>query len=260
MKTNAIVRIVIYSLVILLLLGLLLTGLGTGMLMFNIQFDTGDYTTGGSKVDAAGIRQLEIDWASGSILMQTADTDQITFTESGSFTDDQAMVYEVKNGTLTLKYSKPAIQIGFGSMPSKDLVITVPKDWVCQELELDGAALDIEINGLSIDSLDMDGASNQVRINAAVRNLDCDGASCEITLNTTDKPRKIDLDGASCRLELTLPADCGFLVQMDGLSCDFNSDLDYTSSNGDYMYGDCYCQIDTDGLSCQVTIQQAQSE
>lgn len=251
MKTNAILRIVIYSLVILLLLGLLLMGMGAGMFTFNIQLD---YRTGGSSVDAAGIRQLEIDWASGSILMQTADTDQITFTESGSFNDDQAMIYEVKNGTLSLKYSKPAIQIGFVSMPSKDLVITVPQDWSCRELELDGAALDLEIIGLTIGSLDIDGASNTIHFNGAVETVDIDGASCEITMVCADRPQSIDMDGASCQLELTLPADCGFQVQMDGLSCDFNSELNYTSDNGDYMYGDRYCKIDADGMSCEVSI------
>ena len=256
MKTNAIVRIVIYSVVILLMIGLLAAVLGLGVFTFRIETGTSAYVTGGDSVSAAEVKEIEIDWASGSVTILAADTDQITFTESGNFDDDNAMAYDLKNGTLHLQYNKPSIYIGFTSIPSKDLVITVPRDWVCQELELDGAALDIEINDLTIGTLDMDGASNSVSINGAVEVLECDGASCEITLICTDRPRKIDLDGASCSLELTLPKDCGFLVQMDGLSCDFYSDLDYTGSNGDYLYGDRYCKINADGLSCEITIHE----
>lgn len=257
MKTNAIVRIVIYSLVILLLTGILLTCLGVGTFTFNIiNVGTKEMTTGGSSVDASQVSKLQLDWAAGSITIQTADTDEITFAESGNFSEEFAMVHSVKGGELHIQYSKPAVAIGFVSTPSKDLVITVPKDWLCQELELDGAALDVEINGVAIRDLDIDGASNTIDFSGAVETLDIDGASCEITLLCTDRPRKIDMDGASIQMDLTLPVGCGFLVQMDGLSCDFYSELDFTSNSGTYSYGDRYCQINADGMSCQINIHE----
>lgn len=259
MKTNAIVRIVIYSLVILLLVGILLTCFGIGTFSFNINnVGIEDMTTGGSSVDASQVSKLQLDWAAGSITIRTADTDEITFTESGNFSDEFAMVCNVKGGELHIQYSKPAVSIGFVSTPSKDLVITVPNDWFCQELELDGAALEVDISGVSINELDIDGASNIIDFSGAVKTLDIDGASCDITLLCTDRPRKIDMDGASCRLDLTLPAECGFQVQMDGLSCDFYSDLDYIGSEGNYFYGDRYCQIDADGMSCELSIRQSE--
>lgn len=255
MRANAIIRIVIYSLVILALLGLLVTGLCVDLLTFDINESTGTVVaTGSSSVDAAGIDRLEIDWVAGSVIIQTGDSDLITFSESGSFSDNQAMIFENKNGTLHISYAKPAIRFGFDSMPSKDLVITVPRDWSCRELELDGAALEIKINGLSIGELNIDGASSNIVIDGAVGSLDCDGAACEITMNCTDRPRAIDLDGAACRLMLTLPKDCGFLLQMEGLSCVFGSNLSYTRDNGNYMYGDRYCKINTDGMACEVQI------
>lgn len=254
MRANAIIRIVIYSLVVLVLLGLLVAGLGLHLFVFDIDENTGTVlATGSGSVGAADINRLEIDWAAGSVIIQTGDSDLITFSESGSFSDNQAMTFENKNGTLYISYNK-AIRIGFDSIPSKDLVITVPKDWSCRELELDGAALEIEINGLNIGELNIDGASSNIVINGAVGSLDCDGAACEITMNCTDRPREIDLDGAACRLILTLPADCGFQLQMEGLSCVFGSNLSYSRSNGDYVYGDCYCKINTNGMACEVQI------
>lgn len=258
MKTNAIVRVVIYSLVILLLIGMLLMGLGVGTYIFTFRSGSGQHINGEKmSIPADQVSDLHIEWAAGSILIQTADTDQITFSESGNFSEDYAMVYTLKGDTLKLEYSNAAVQIGFVSTPSKDLVITVPQNWTCEELELDGAALEVEINGLTIKGFDIDGASNEIDFTGSLEILECDGAACELTLNCQTKPWKIDLDGASIQMELLLPEDCGFQVQMDGLSCSFRSDLECTSSNGDYAYGDRYCQINASGLSCAVTVNHA---
>lgn len=259
MKTNAIVRIILYSLLILILTGILLTVLGADLLMFN----SGSTTTTGesvsipNSVDAKDVTSLTIEWAAGSVTIVTADTDKITFHESGDFDTKYAMVYKLNSNTLTISYAHSSVMVGFGSIPGKDLVITVPKEWVCKELELDGAALEVEISGLTVREFDIDGAANKIRFSGSVESLECDGAACELTLNCDTKPRKIDLDGASVQMDLYLPAECGFLVRMDGLGCSFHSDLDYTSGNGDYVFGDRYCQIDVDGLSCSIEINQA---
>ena len=256
MKTNAIVRIVIYALVILLLLAILCAGLGLGT--FYISLGSENYITGEGSVAASEVSRLELDWAAGSIRIVTADTDQITFTESGYAEENQRMVYSQNGGTLKISYSKTTVAIGFVSIPSKDLTITVPEDWVCQELELDGASLEVEISGLTVTKLDIDGASNTIRFTGSVNTLECDGAACEMAITCTDRPRTIDMDGAACQLELTLPKDCGFRVEMDGLSCDFRSDLAYTIANDCQIYGDEYCRINADGISCEITIHSAE--
>lgn len=258
MKTNAIVRIVIYSIVLLLLVALLLAGLGIGTFMFQYNGGSSNYITGEGTVVAEQIEKLQIDWAAGSINIVTADTDVITFTENGYGGENDRMAYTQNGSTLKISYSKPAIQIGFVSLPSKDLTITVPKDWECKELELDGASLDIRIDGLNVKEFDIDGASNTVSFTGSFHSLSCDGASCEMNMVCLSKPSKIDMDGAACSLTLTLPQDCGFLVEIDGLSCDFDSDFAYTSGNGSYSSGDGYCKIDADGISCEIDIRKGQ--
>ncbi len=258
MKRNAIARIIIYSLTVVLLLGLLLAGMGKGRFVFSIGSGGGEPVYGSGSVSAAEISALKIDWASGSITIQTGDSDKITFTESGNFDEGQAMTYSVKNGVLRLSYAKSGFQIGFVSSPSKDLTITVPKDWVCRDLELDGASLEVEMEGVNIETLDIDGASCGVTVRGAVEILECDGASCDLKLLCADRPREMELDGASCTLELTLPAGCGFELEMDGLDCKFHSDLEFTHRGDAYRYGDGYCQINADGVSCEVTIRQGE--
>lgn len=253
MKTSAIIRIVLYSLIIFLLSGILLTALGIGTFMFNV--DSGSsYNQGEGSVPAADVSSLSIDWAAGSVTIQTAETDQITFTESGNFDDEYAMAYKVKNGTLSLSYAKPKVAIGLVSTPSKDLVITVPENWNCQELELNGAALDVEVHGVSVRELSIDGAAFEVLFNGTLDQLSCDGAACQLQINCINRPQEIDLDGAACSLDLTIPDGCGFLVQVDGLSCDFDTDVNYQKNDDAYSYADQYCQIDVNGISCEITI------
>lgn len=255
MKTNAIVRIVIYTLLVLVLIGILCAGLGVGKFVFH--FGSENEILGEGSVSAADIKNLEIDWADGSIQIVTGDTDQISFTESGETGNDYRMAYSVRGDTLEINYSKSGITIGFISIPSKDLLITVPKDWVCQELELDGASMDIKLDGLTVDKLSIDGASNSIHFSGNVVSFSCDGASTEITMLCSGSPQNIDIDGAACELDLTLPEDCGFRAELDGLSCDFDSDFPYTNKDGCHIYGNQQCSIRVDGLSCDVTIRKS---
>lgn len=254
MKTNAIIRIVIYSIVILLLVGLLLTCLGIGAFMLNFKSGTGEYNTGEGSVPALDIHNLDIEWAAGSVTIQAADTDKITFTESGNFTDDYAMVFKTKNGTLKLEYSKPSVSLGFVSTPSKDLTITVPENWVCDEIEIDGAALEVDISGITTETLQLNGAAMELSFTGDVKELNVDGAACELNIVSSGNPDVIEIDGASCELNLTVPKSCGMLIQADGIALDFDSDAEFTRSNGNYLYGDGGCKVDVDGISCQLNI------
>lgn len=273
-KAEPIVRIMIFSIVVLLLLGVLLTGLGIGSFTMNLDMGTsGSFISGSSTVNAEDVEDLSIEWASGFITIQTADTDSITFSEEGYAIDGQEMVYTLNNGKLTISYSKPSFQIGFVSIPKKDLTITVPRSWHCGKLDIDSASTDARIEGLicheveldsasntfrflncSIATLNVDGASNSIEMTGVVDCLDCDGMSTSIKAVLEAEPSLIDMDGMSGTLDLTLPEDCGFQVTMDGLSNDFSSDFTTVSSDGSYVYGDGSCRIDVDGMSSNVII------
>lgn len=259
MKTNAIVRIVIYSIVILLLTVLLLAGLGFDTYAFRT--GSGEYLEGGEgTAEASLVKNLDIDWAAGSITIISADTDTISFSEAYTNGTAEVMVFEVRGDTLHLEYTKTSMWIGGVSLPSKDLTVTVPRDWVCGELEIDGAALDVEIRDLTVGTLDIDGADCEVTLRGAVDTVECDGAACSLDLNCTNRPRSIDLDGAACALDLTLPEDCGFRLEMNGLDCDFTSSLPCTQSGGVTIYGDGYTGITADGIACDITARSNTAE
>lgn len=279
MKNNAIARIIIFSIVIVLLLGILLTGLGIGMFMIDFGSGSNAYATvedSQVQIEPGDIRNIEIEWAAGNIDIQVADTDHIIVEESGTFSDSQKMVMNSSGDTLTILYAKPAFQIGFFSYTDKDLTVTVPVGWVCDDFSLEVASAkmtfeNFQANKVDIDTasgactflncnigaLDVDTASGAIRYEGTLNSLDCDAASGTFEGIFTVAPQRIDMDSASGDLDITLPEGSGFRVTIDALSGKFQSDFPTNSYNGSYTYGDERCIINFDGASGSVKIHKA---
>lgn len=251
-KGSAIARIVIYIIISLLLVSILCACLGLGKLTFDLGLSDGTAVVGEVSINASDVNNLEIDWAAGSVRIAVADTEKITFSDTGS--ENAPMTYALDGDTLRLAYSKGQVQIGFVSTPSKDLTVTVPRDWDCEELEINAASVDVNITDVTVTDLSLNGASNDLGFFGSIDHLDCDGASNELLLVCANKPDEINVNGASCSLNLELPYDCGFRAKLNGLSCDFDSDLGYTTSDGVHSYGDEFCKIDVDGVACDVSV------
>lgn len=259
MKTNAIIRIVIYSFLVVLLVGIMLFGMFFNeiILRTNISDPLEHKMNAGFSFEAERISKIDIDWAAGSIQLiggePTGTAGDITLMPNGN-NSEYPITYEFDGDTLRIAYTNASVGILVGSIPERNLTIYVPKRWLCEKLDIDGAALELTIDDTKIGSLEIDGAACTVRMSGSLETLDCDGASCSLVLNCSNTPTSIDLDGVSCELDLTLPKDCGFLVQLNGLSNTFHSSLSYSASGSKYSYGNQQCRIDADGMSCKVSI------
>lgn len=290
MKTNAIVRIILFSLAIVILASILLVGLGLKMYSFDFSTFTVSMGNGSGIADgtvsssghvaASEIRDLEIEWAAGSItIVPDETTDEITFCEYGNEDPDHQMVWKQSGDTLSIQYEKSQVYFGIQvNNTAKDLVITVPANWVCDSLEIDAAAAEVEVSNLTINEVDFDGASGICTFeNCIVNDIEMDTASGDIRfigeLNTMDisamsancevilsnVPRQIDMDSMSGDLDLTLPENCGFTVSMDAMSSDFSSDYETTTSNGHHIHGDGSCRINIDAMSGDVAIHKGEA-
>lgn len=287
MKNNAIIRIVIFSVTILVLLGLLVWGLSS-FKMFSFPRLTS--SSGGWEeavpvsdetavsVNADQVTNLNIEWVSGAITIQPGDVEEITFQESGISDEKYTMVWKQSGNQLSIQFCKDTISFsGFSinNVLSKDLVITVPRDWTCSSLEIDAASASLYVNDLTIrdveidsasgactfdnctvDSIDLDTASGDVKFYGSLKELDCDAASASFTGVLTNVPSRMNMDTMSGDLDITLPADCGFTVSMDAMSSDFSSDFAYTTKNGNYVCGDGACRINVSAMSGDVIIRK----
>jgi len=233
----------------------------------------------GVALDAASIRDIKIEWAAGSIVVQPADITEIRITEEGLTQSEQPMVWKVREGTLAIQYSKNANHdFGIGLLQGKEgknLIIQVPINWTCNSLEVDAASASLEVNDLTVrkmefdgasgtcmfnnctfEELDLDTASGDVVFKGSLNQMDCDAASAHIFLELSNTPRSLDLDTASGDLEVVLPEDAGFTVTMDTMSGDFESDFTTTKRNGSYVAGNGRCRIDVDAMSGSVYIRK----
>lgn len=237
-------------------------------------------TEGKNTFAASAIRELKIEWAAGDILIQPGNTDQIIIKEDGVTEDKYAMVLNQEGDTLKIRYCSEILGrgfgISFGTVLAKDLTIYVPIDWYCKSLEIEAASASVEINDMNIGEVDFDGASGicelenctvgeididtasgDVRFIGSLDILKCDAASASVYAVLSNIPSRLDMDMISGDLELTLPADAGFTLAMDGPSSNFTTDFETTVKNGNTVTGDGFCRINVEALSGSVTISKA---
>ena len=281
MKTNAIIRIVFFSLTILILLGILLGVIAFDMFLFdtNTHSDRIDHVE--EKIDmynvTSDIRNIEIDWVTGSITFQKdQNARDISIRELSADNSKYHMVLKQSGQTMKIKYCDQAsINFTFGTHIdiSKDLVIIVPANWDCNSLEIDTAAADVVLNDLTIHEFDFDGASGICKMNncsigkldidtasgnvyfsGTLETLDCDAASADYDIEVFNIPRSIKIDGLSGDLKLTLPPDAGFTCNLDSMNGSFDTDFSYRMHSDAYICGNGDCKIKVSAMSGAVII------
>ena len=288
MKTNAIIRIVIYSIVILLLVSILGGFLAYDRYFFRqedsswaapiITGVSGEYIEGqNTAADAESVTHLEIEWTAGSVTIQEGDTDQILLSESGRYDASEAMVFRQSGSKLTIQYQKQNVYIGFYSAPEKDLTVTVPREWEGVSISLETASADLQMNHITvreveldsasgtavfedctIEELDIDTASGNVTFTGTLNSMEYDAASADLHAVFHNVPRSLDMDTASGDMDITLPHGSGFTAEIETLSGDFSSDFDYSQRDDRFVAGDGSCRIDLSAMSGDVTIRKGE--
>lgn len=284
MKTNAIIRIIIFSIVICILLVLLVGGIHWGTVgspwLRRLNGSSEDYSGGTAMssgiTKASSLDKLSIDWVSGTITIRPGDTDSIQYQESGTADSKYEMVVKESGGTLHIEFCRDGLLLGWPDL-TKDLTVTVPQNWVCRELEINAASAAVDLQKLTVRELDLNTASGKCRVDncdveemdvdtasgdvdfsGTLQSFDCDSASAKITLVLSNVPDHIEVDTASGDVDLTIPADAGFTAQVNGMRTRFNSDFSTSTRNGQYVCGDGKCEITVDAMSADVFIRKGE--
>ena len=195
MKTSAIIRIVVWSVVALLLISMLATALAGGNI-FGIKldspftfFNTGvsysdseQYTVGGGSFDADGVDRVQINWMAGKVHIQVGDGDQIVLSETGAASEDEKLRYRVKDNELIVQYCAPRIPL-FVSLHSKELTVTVPQSVASRldKLEVNATSASIEAGALTADKAEFNSVSGRIDLNG----LRCDELNIDGVSGTT---------------------------------------------------------------------------
>lgn len=275
MKGKAIARIVLFSMIALVLLCVLLAGLGLSSFAKPVSSQIVSVQSTGSEYEFAleEVSGLAISWASGDIDIQPADQDTVTVSEERS--GGSSMVVRHRGSTLEIESGENKWSLGGGKSTQKDLSVRVPRDWLCQSLEISAAAAGIWVDGLPITNVVLNTASGdcaftdctveKMQVNAVsgdldysgvLKKLELKGASADCNLWLSDAPAAIEMNTASGDLNLTLPDNCGFTLDRSSLSGAFQSDFATTTENDKIVCGDGACQITFSSLSGNVNIRR----
>lgn len=283
MKTSAIIRIVIYSLILVLLAGLLGIGLGVWDFGLGHLFSFGytypnssSYQAGGSSVSAQGITELEITWVAGSVNIQVTEGDSITFRESPTVSEDNQLQYLVSGNRLILQYRKSG---GFwGSIPAKDLTLEIPRSVLgrlnlvdidttsasltvhnleAQILEIDNVSGQVTLENCSLYSMDLDTTSGDLTFTGQAQDVSIDTVSGDARLDLQAVPSSLEFDSTSGDCEITLPKDASFSAEQDSVSGDFTSGFPMSKHGDTYSTGSGGGSFSFDTVSGDVSIQPA---
>lgn len=154
-KTGSIVAIVCWSIVALLLTGVLVSALTGGWFQgfgLNIaDFGTGEYSVMGKyEVDAAGIDSIEINWTAGSAEIEPYSGDKIYFEESArrELEDKYKLKYEADASVLKIKYIGSLIS---WNVPNKRLSLKVPQELAkkLSNFTTESTSADVTVTGLT---------------------------------------------------------------------------------------------------------------
>lgn len=236
-KTGWIILIVCLGLVFCICAGLFLAGRIANSHLFNggdTRVDSSatknykdlknDFSADGSySVTMKDLKELHIDWISGSVMVELIDGDTIRIQEvaNKAIKEKDALRFGTSGGTLRIQACKKNY---IGKLPSKDLVVYLPRSLAegLQECEIDTVSAAVTLGELRLEELEIDTVSGKIMLSAIAAEeaqvdtvsgqaalLDCsfdslrfDSVSGEIRVSGTAK--KVKASSVSGAMELTL--------------------------------------------------------
>lgn len=270
------------KIVLLILLGVVIVGAAffSSCSGFRIGFGNSNFTeTGNAQIEASGIKDINLDWAAGSVDFTINEGNDIILTESssGSFSRAQEMRWKVSGSTLSIDYGN-----GFSCMnfAQKHLEISIPKSLAdnlgkikiegasgeyflqglaCEELRLGLASGRINAYDMEVGDLNIDNASGEIIVTGNVSGeIKTDTASGSINIESEkEMPESINSSLASGNISISIPENDGFTVDLDKLSGNFHSDFSTQQNGSRHVYKDGSTDIRIDIVSGNFTLQKS---
>lgn len=286
MKKSAIIRVCVWTAVVMLLAVALIVGVGGGSLFDRWErgtkvaysYDNADeYIAGDAAVSAAGIRAVEVHWVSGQVHVEVYDGADITFSESAdSMLDvDDQLYYRVKDGKLTIEFRKSNNSIFNLRSLSKTLTLRLPRTLTLSTLRIENVSSSIHAQGggLQVGTIDIENVSGAINLHEFVANrleLESVSGSVSVMGNYTVisaqsvsgsseyrlgvTPDKMNVESVSGAIKVYLPGERGFTAQMDALSGRLDSELGAMDGRHAARYGNGEAKLQFECLSGSVSL------
>ncbi len=201
------------------------------------------YTRGEGNADDR-IRNLDLNWLSGSVKIEEGDTEEIRFEEEANQTldEDSGMYYWVDGDTLRIQYCREG-DIRLSNKLHKELYVTVPKGYRLKEVEINTVSASVDASRIRTEDLDISTISGSSEITecAVSEEVEIDTVSGAVNLNLTEDTKEIVISSISGSARIHVP----FLK---------NLELNSTSGDMELIADRAPEKISADTISGKVTL------
>lgn len=223
-------------------------------------------------VEPARVREIEVDWLGGSVMVVLTDDDRLSFAEMAyqDVPEEQRLSYALDGDTLKIDFCR----IGhlLSSSPEKQLVLSIPRGLTLEKFEADTTAAAVNVTGLHTQTVDISTVSGSVdlaaeayeidisttggcaAVDADFYQLDFSAVSGSLTL-TMQRAAEVEAETTSGGVTIHLPpSSYGFALDFETVSGTPEIAFDANGGDGHWTYGDKASTLTVDTASGNLSL------
>lgn len=223
-------------------------------------------------VEPARVREIEVDWLGGSVMVVLTDDDSLSFAEMAyqDVPEEQRLSYALDGDTLKIDFCRSGHLLS--SSPEKQLVLSIPRGLTLEKFEADTTAAAVNVTGLHTQTVDISTVSGNVdlaaeayeidisttggcaAVDADFYQLDFSAVSGSLTL-TMQRAAKVDAETTSGGVTIHLPpSSYGFALDFETVSGTPEIAFDANGGDGHWTYGDKASTLTVDTVSGNLSL------
>lgn len=223
-------------------------------------------------VEPARVREIEVDWLGGSVMVVLTDDDSLSFAEMAyqDVPEEQRLSYALDGDTLKIDFCRSGHLLS--SSPEKQLVLSIPRGLTLEKFEADTTAAAVNVTGLHTQTVNISTVSGGVdlaaeayeidisttggcaAVDADFYQLDFSAVSGSLTL-TMQRAAEIDAETVSGGVAIHLPpSSYGFALDFETVSGTPEIAFDANGGDGHWTYGDKASTLTVDTASGNLSL------
>lgn len=223
-------------------------------------------------VEPARVREIEVDWLGGSVMVVLTDDDSLSFAEMAyqDMPEEQRLSYALDGDTLKIDFCRSGHLLS--SSPEKQLVLSIPRGLTLEKFEADTTAAAVNVTGLHTQTVDISTVSGGVdlaaeayeidisttggcaAVDADFYQLDFSAVSGSLTL-TMQRAAEVDAETVSGGVTIHLPpSSYGFALDFETVSGTPEITFDANGGDGHWTYGDKASTLNIDTASGNLSL------
>lgn len=253
------------ALAVMALLAVILVGCGSRLTM--TYANEKQYSAGSGEVPAS-VRELDVDWSSGAVRVETyaGSTVRIAEHSSRSLPEELQVHWWLDGATLRIRFCASGQRLSLPDTAKKELTVSLPQELALESLTVDtAAAADVTVAEAYADVLRVSTASGDMELSCAAKQIELNSASGSMALlasgsieidaaaadfvyaeSTSGKivlaldklAHEGKVDSTSGKVTLQLPQDAGFTAKIRSNSGELHSDFAMKYDGESYVCGD----------------------